>query len=403
MSFQDVIQTRYQGLALKDAFQETAWLDYQRMGLPQAKSEWWKYSNLNQITKHAWTSPTGVSAISPAILARREAHREIFDVLIFVNGILNRKESVISEELAGLLVQKPVGPLQFDDGFASLTAAISQPLYHLHIPEATVVERPILILQGQVGEGTWASSSFAINLGQRSELQIAEHISGEGTYLRTQIGHVQLASQAKLNWLRVQNESSTASHFSDIRVTLGESAQLALSQVNAGGQWSRSAITVDINERFAEARVQGLSFGDQKEHIDQRVVINHRAGDTTSSQLFKGILAGHSRGILNGKIYIAPGAQKVNSSQLNHNILVGPNAEADTKPELEIYADDVKANHGASIGRVDGDKLFYLQSRGLPKQVAERLLVEAFASDVVMKIGAPKLRSLCLQWMKEFN
>jgi Fe-S cluster assembly protein SufD len=300
---------------------------------------------------------------------------------------------------------KPVegAATSFEDGFVGLSAALSRPVVRLTVPNGIRVLRPVMILHAQVGEGSWDSGYFEITIGESATLNVVDLYRGDGVYLRTEVARATVAEAGRLNWQRVQNESGQASHFSDVGVKLTAGAQLWLTQVNSGANWSRNTLRADVDGAEAEAHLLGLSFGKDQQHIDQRVVVNHHSSHTSSSQLFKGVLAGRSRGVLNGKIYIAPDAQKVSSRQMNHNILVGSGAEADTKPELEIYADDVKANHGASVGRIDGDKLFYLESRGIPRAEAERLLVEAFAADVVMKVPVPELRSLMETCMKELG
>ena len=170
--------------------------------------------------------------------------------------------------------------------------------------------------------------------------------------------------------------------------------RVPLGQLNSGAAWARGSLKIDIKGEHCEANIHGLTLARGEQHIDQRVEVNHHAALTTSSQLFKGVLKDHARGVLNGKIFIARDAQKVVSSQLNHNLLLSSTAEADTKPELEIYADDVKANHGASVGQLDEAKLFYLLSRAIPRHEAVQMLARAFAGDVLMKVPALALREL---------
>ena len=214
------------------------------------------------------------------------------------------------------------------------------------------------------------------------------------TYLHTAITHVELNEGAQLHWVRQQEEAADSSYFAEVQSQLAKNALLNLTQISSGAGWARSSLKVDIAGEGADAQINGLSFGRVRQHVDQRVRVNHLAPRTTSAQLFKGILRDQARGILNGKIYIARDAQKVVSSQLNHNLIIGNEAEADTKPELEIYADDVKANHGASVGSLDDEKLFYLTSRAISLSDARVLLANAFAGDVVMKIGSVPLRDL---------
>ena len=285
--------------------------------------------------------------------------------------------------------------MAFEDGFVSLAAAINRGGYHLEVSPGVRLPRPLLIVHCAQGEGAWGATLNRVTLGQGAEFQLAEvFLGGAQSYLRTDITRADLSDEANLTWIRLQRDSAQASHFSELQATLAKSAQISISQVNGACGWARSSLKVNVAGERSEAHINGLSFGRDHQHIDQRVQVSHYAANTTSSQIFKGILKDHARGILNGKIFIAPNAQKVNSSQLNHNLLLSSTAEADTKPELEIYADDVKANHGASVGKMDEDKLFYLLSRGISRAESVQMLARAFVGDVLMKVPVKILRDL---------
>ena len=286
-------------------------------------------------------------------------------------------------------------PVEFSDGFISLCAAVNHGGYELRIARGTHAEKPLLIVHSSPDGRQWTPTVNQIRVGAKARLQLAELFVGAGgEYWRTDISEVQLENGAELSWVRVQEEGPAAVFFGEVQVHLAADARLDVTQLNCGAAWMRNSLKVKIAGERAEAQINGLSFGRTQQHIDQRVRVEHLAPNTNSSQLFKGILRDQARGVLNGKIYIAKNAQKVNSSQLNHNILLGAGAEADTKPELEIYADDVKANHGASVGRLDEEKLFYFLSRGIPRSQARQMLARAFVGDVLMKVADPSLREL---------
>ena len=394
MSFIDDIASKFKVAAPVDAFRAHAWAEYNRLGLPQRRDEAWKYTNLESVLKQGWAQAQAGPDIPAEVLDVREKWRDRFDVLVVDHGQVRLDQSVLSEQIKSCLVTAELLPTAFADGFSHLHAALSQTPLHLRVPDKIVIERPLLIVRWQAGDRAWVSSVMRLELGMGAELDLAEVFMGRGEYLRGEIAFAQLSSHARLDWLRAQGDAPTATHFGEVQIELGAAAVTQVTQINSGSKWSRTTITTNLNEAAAEARVQGLTLGRDGQHIDQRVIVNHHAARTNSSQLFKGVLRDQARGILNGKIYIARNAQQVVSMQANHNLLIGKGAEADTKPELEIYADDVKANHGASIGRLDADKLFYLQSRGLRPSEAERLLSEAFVGDVVMKIERPALRRL---------
>ena len=378
------------------AFRERAWSEFERQGLPDRHNEAWKYSALTELSRKDWAPAAASDEIPAAAAELLRAWRDEFDVAVLINGVLHKKASRLTLE-SGYSLGSVAGDLKmdYDDGFVSMAAAVHRGGYHLHVEDGVAFPRPLLIVNCVQGEGAWASTLNHITLGARAEMQVCEvFVGGAAAYLRTDITQAELGEGAIFSWSRLQQDSPQASHFSEAQARLAKSAQLHLTQVNSGGAWGRHSLKVAIDGEHAEAQVNGLTFGRERQHLDQRVNVLHHAGHSTSSQLFKGVLKDHARGVLNGKIYIARHAQKVNSSQLNHNLLLSPQAEADTKPELEIYADDVKANHGASIGKLDEDKLFYLMSRAIPKDQAMGMLAKAFVGDVLMKIHKPTVRAL---------
>jgi Fe-S cluster assembly protein SufD len=318
--------------------------------------------------------------------------KDEFDIAVMINGQLQPTHSHLSADYK-FTAHPAYGPLNYDDGFLSASAAVSGGGFTLDVRHS--VRRPLLLIHGAEGEDVWTSTLNQIMLAEHASLQLAEIFVGEnGKYLRSDITRVILQDGAQLEWARVQQENEQASSFGEVQAHLMARSRLAVTQVNSGAEWSRGSLKIDIQGEGAEALINGLSFGRAQQHIDQRVQVSHHAANTISHQLFKGVLKDRARGVLNGKIYIARDAQKVVSSQLNHNLLLGSGAEADTKPELEIYADDVKANHGASVGRLDEEKLFDFLSRGIPREVAERMLAQAFVADVMMKIPSAALRAL---------
>jgi Fe-S cluster assembly protein SufD len=381
------------------AFRQEAWAEYQRQGLPGRKNEAWKYSSIAALSGKAWAAAAASDEIPATALRLIQEWRGQFDIAVMINGSLNKKASLMTlesgYEFLSLPREESLPAIQYEDGFVPLAAALNRGGYELRVAPGMSIAKPLLIMHCAQGEGSWVPTLNRIHVGRAAELHLAEvYVGPAAAYLRTDITHAEVFEGANLNWIRLQEDSPKASHFSEVQARLKHSAKLSLAQVNGGGGWARGSLKVDIEGEGAEAQVNGLSFGRDEQHIDQRVQLNHHAANSSSSQVFKGVLKDRARGILNGKIFIAPHAQKVNSSQINHNLLLSSTAEADTKPELEIYADDVKANHGASVGKMDEDKLFYLMSRAIPRAEAVQMLAHAFVGDVIMKTPAGLLREL---------
>lgn len=365
---------------------EETWRRMESMGLPNRRTETWKYSSLAAIEK-VWTPDAGsLGQCPPSLMAWAQKQQNQFDVYIYEGARLIHKLGGDSG-LTTLAVQES---FQGEDGFANLTSALSSTADTLQVKKSSR-PRPLLLIRYL--SSPWSSAVQSIDLEDEAELEVVEILAGPGApYYRGQLTQLNLGRGARLHWLRCQSEGPQAVHFSETQARLSAGSHLHWTSVHRGARFVRSQMRIDLNEVGAEAFVHGLTFADGDQQNDQRIVLQHLARETESEQLFKGIFGGRSKGTVNGKILIAQDAQKVLSRQMNHNLLLSKTAEANTKPELEIYADDVKANHGATVGRLDEEKLFYLQSRGLTATEAETLLSSAFAEDVYMKIPSARSR-----------
>lgn len=377
-------------------FREQAWGRVESMGLPKRGTETWKYTSIAPLDMMNWVMrEANESALPSEKMEWLQELRPDFDVAVFVNGEYAPAVSKLSNDIQISAANIENSGFKGEDGFADASLAVARAGVNFRIRNHVNVARPLLLVKYQDSSDGWVSTFNQIELGESAELTLAEvYIGGEAPYLRSELVQVKLAENSKLKWLRNQNESPSAFHFNETQVRLNSNANLHFTQMNRGSHWLRGQMFVELAGKNAEAHVHGLTFGAERQHIDQRVVLSHLVGETMSSQLFKGVFKDSAKGVLNGKIYIAPNAQKVSSIQMNHNLLLSPTAEANTKPELEIYADDVKANHGASVGRLDEEKMFYLRSRGIKEDMAEKLLGEAFVADVLMKIPDARLRRL---------
>lgn len=377
---------------LELAFREDAWREYQRLGLPDRRSETWKYSTLTGLLNRTWSQPKDAAPILARAVELRESWKSQFDVIIIQNGEVRLDQSCQLRQDLTLDPLALVSECGYDDGFLGMSAALSRPGLSLRVKGKA--PRPVMLVHALSGDGVWSKSYHRVHVEAEGELDLVEMFVGEGAYLRSDLMRLELDRGAHVNWVRIQDEDLSASHFSDYRANLTETSALNLTQVHCGSAWTKTALTVDIRDREAVARMSGLIFAQSAQHIDQRVVANHWAGSSSSAQLFKGVLKDRTRATVNGRIFVAKDAQKVNSSHFNHNLLLNPGAEANSKPELEIYADDVKATHGASVGRMDEEKLFYLESRGIRRVEAMQILARAFVGDVLMKVTSKPLRTV---------
>jgi Fe-S cluster assembly protein SufD len=215
----------------------------------------------------------------------------------------------------------------------------------------------------------------------------------DSTYLTNTVVEIVLADNARLEHYKVQRESQSAFHIATTKAELGRGSNFNTTTITLGGQLSRHDINVKLDAEGAECAVDGLYIVGNGQHADTHSLIDHRQPHCTSRQLYKGILDGKSRAVFNGKVFVREGAQQTNAMQTNRNLLLSNEARVDTKPQLEIFADDVKCAHGATVGQLEDEELFYLASRGLHPDIARNLLTYGFAEEVIEKIKIESIKA----------
>jgi Fe-S cluster assembly protein SufD len=237
-----------------------------------------------------------------------------------------------------------------------------------------------------------ASSRLFVTAGQDSRMSIVEHHFSAGAGVSNIITEAHCRAGADLDFLKLQAESDDAIHLAAQSFEVAARAKLQLTHLDLGARLARNDLTVTLRGEGGEVSAQGLFLADGARHLDNHTRIEHLARHTTSRETYRGIANQTGRGVFNGKIIVFPGADQTDARLTNQNLLLARGAEVDTKPELEIYADDVKCSHGATIGRLDAQAIFYLRSRGIDEESARRMLVSAFAGQIVGSIQFPALR-----------
>ena len=260
----------------------------------------------------------------------------------------------------------------------------------LHIPKNYKVPFPIYVVFLNSKKNDFTSNMhMTILMDEKSEATFFEEHTAENAdnYTANVFTEINLEKNARLTYYKLQNESLTATHLANVTVQQKQDSHATTFFVDNGGRLVKEALTVHLSERGAECYLNGLyllSYNQQQ--VDNRIHVDHLVAHGKSSMIYKGILDKKSHAIFNGKVLVHPNAQQINAHQANHNLLLSTDAEVNTKPELEIYADDVKCTHGATVGQLDQDALFYLRSRGIEKNAALRLLTQAFVADMMTKI-----------------
>jgi Fe-S cluster assembly protein SufD len=383
---------------------------YAAAGLPTLRDEDWKYTSVAALEKRAFNfaagSPGGVDPAQLASLALPGCAR-----LVFVNGrhapALSQlgalPQGVAVGSLAAALAARPE---RFESwlggaaetpgtGFTALNAALWADGACIELAPGTALEAPLQLLFITTRGDLAVCPRNLIHLGAGAHAEIVEqHVDiDEAAYFTNAYTEIVLERGATLTHSKLQQESRRAWHIADIRALQGRDSRFTSQSFALGGLLSRCDIATRLDAEGCEATLLGLYLADGRQHMDHHTRIDHARPHGTSRQLYKGMLDGAARAVFNGKVIVHPDAQGSDAQQSNRNLLLSPQAEVDTKPQLEIYADDVKCSHGATVGQLDAEQIFYLRTRGVDEASARALLTFAFAAEVVGKVGLAALRA----------
>jgi Fe-S cluster assembly protein SufD len=361
-------------------------------GLPGHRDEFFKYTRLQALTKLILGSAIIQDAVLPALGEYADTPR-----IVFVHGrfsaLLSRLPGNISIEYGpalpaslGVLARAPV---------PALNALLAEDGVTLSVADGADGGDILLIyLAPDTGSDHCPTShpANAVALSNGATLKMIEIFVGTGRYVANPVLRVTLAENAGLTHLRVQNESEHAYHLARIDAEMSASAQYTLYVLNRGSVLARLEILARLAGPHASLSLNAVQKLSGSQHGDITSIIRHDAPDTQSRETVRNVLDGQARGVFQGRVEVARGAQKTDAYQMNQTLLLSSQAEIDSKPELEIFADDVKCSHGATIGALDEDQIFYLQSRGIAQIQARALLIEAFASEILDGISDKKMR-----------
>jgi Fe-S cluster assembly protein SufD len=400
------------------SLRESSFDQFEQTGFPNVKQEEWKYTNVTPIAKANFepvlvrngTSLTEDGALAPFIYEEARHSR-----LVFVNGMFREELSSTSALPDGVVAMDLRVALRNDqyetfvreylehpvlaNGFAALNTALFTSGLFLVIPGGVSIQTPIhLLFIGEDADEKTPPAVFPrvmVVAEENSSATIVESYTSpqdDAVYLTNAIIDFSLADGARLQHYKIQRESMRAYHIATTRAEVGRGAAYHTTTINFGALLSRHDIHVQMDHEGAECAVDGLYMIDGNQHTDTHSLIDHRQPHCTSRQLYKGILDGKSRAVFNGKVFVRHGAQQTDAQQTNKNLLLSNEAQIDTKPQLEIFADDVKCTHGAAVGQLAEDEMFYLESRGINPALAKNMLTYGFAEEVIEKIAIESIR-----------
>ncbi|HKS29895.1 MAG TPA: Fe-S cluster assembly protein SufD [Pyrinomonadaceae bacterium] len=395
---------------------EDAMERFEQLGFPTTFEEEWKYTNLAPLSKRrfvqgfdAKTVELDGNALEAVTYAEAKGSR-----LVFVNGALNRELSslealprgVVAENLADALsgerseiVRERLARCADynEQALVALNTAFVSDGALLLIPKGVRVETPIhlLFLSAPQSSPVVSFPRVLIVAEAQAEATVIESYAslGDSEYWTNAVVEVLLEDGARLEHYKIQRESLSAFHTATTEVELAASSSFDTTTITLGAGLSRHNVNVRLRARGAECRVDGLYMVGAGQHTDTHSLIEHAEPYCTSRQLYKGILDGKSRAVFNGKVFVREGALQTDAQQTNRNLLLSNEARVDTKPQLEIFADDVKCAHGATVGQLEEEELFYLISRGLRPELAQNLLTYGFAEEVIDKIRIDSIKA----------
>jgi len=393
---------------------EAALSRFLTLGFPTTRDEEWRFTSVAPIAERVFTLPQ----TSPAARHRDIAPLRSGDVfgteLVFVDGrlapALSSTDALPRGVRAGSLADLIAGGA---DGIGSHLARVAlfdrRPFVafntaffadgaYIHVPAHTIVEKPIHVVFISTGETNGPAMShprvLAV-LGDDSQAAVVESYAGPdgAEYFTNVVTEIVLGQNAVLDHYKLQHESAQAYHVGTIVLETGRSASCASHSVSLGGALVRNDVIAILAGEGGECTLNGLYLADGQRLIDNHTTIDHAMPHCDSREIYKGILADRARGVFNGKIIVRPDAQKTDAKQTNRALLLSEDAQVNSKPELEIFANDVKCTHGAAVGQLDPDALFYLRSRGFDLAEARHLLIHAFAGDVLNRMPLVAVRN----------
>jgi Fe-S cluster assembly protein SufD len=386
---------------------------FAEIGFPTMQHEDWKYTNVAPLINLPFQPVT----FSPATISSEEIRPFTFNNmrgnrLVFLNGKFSAELSAILEDeevaMINLLEAMEIYPREIekhlgnyashgDNAFASLNAAFFQDGAFISLPAGKKFDAPIhlLFVTSAAESGTTAHPRTLILAGKRSKLTVIESYVtiGDSPCFTNPVTEIFLDKDAELEHCKVQMECRECFHIASIQARQNQGSRFMSHSISIGGRIARNDIKTLLAGEECSCVLNGLYLGKDEQLIDHHTLVDHAKPRCESHEFYHGVLDEHSHGVFNGKIVVQQDAQKTNARQTNRNLLLSDTATIDTKPQLEIFADDVKCTHGATVGQLDEQAIFYLRSRGIGAENARRMLIYAFVSDVVNRISIEPVRA----------
>jgi Fe-S cluster assembly protein SufD len=409
MAFEEKIDTHSELYEVRS----NAIKNFENKGFPTKKEEAWKYTSLNAILKNDFSVfPKKENAIEFAAVKKYFLHEIDTYKVVFIDGIFSSFLSSTTHDgldvcLMSSALTKPKYKMVIDTYFnqiaskeeslTSLNTAFSLEGAYINIPKSKVVEKPIEIIYFSTGTeaALMVQPRNLIVVGENAHVQIVErHQSlNSNPVLTNSVTEIFAQKRAIVDYYKIQNDVQTANLIDNTYIAQKQESRVAVHTFSFGGNITRNNLNFYHQGERIDSTLKGITIIGDKQHVDHYTLVQHATPNCESHQNYKTILNDSSTGVFNGKIFVEKEAQKTDAFQQNNNILIGDKATINAKPQLEIFADDVKCSHGCTIGQLDESAMFYMQQRGIPKKEAKALLMYAFTSEVTNSVKIPELKA----------
>lgn len=357
------------------------------LDFPTTRVEDWKYTRTTRISNEQWQLVQHAKSVNvePFLIPDLDAH-----LIVFVDGVYNSQLSNIENAEFELSLNKGFEQknLVHKHIFTALNVAFSTAALYIRIRKNVVVSKPVHVLHIASTEKALAQASLFFHAEQSSSLHIVESFvcEGDAKTLTNRLLNITVEENAHVHLDKIQMEGDNNFLVNEENIYVASNGNFTINTLTVDGGWVRNGLNICLDGENIEANLNGFYLPRRKQHVDNHTLVDHRKPHSHSNELYKGILNDQGAGVFNGKVYVQMDAQKTNAFQSNANVLLSDDAQMNTKPELEIYADDVKCSHGTSTGQMDENALFYLKARGIGDENARKLLAAAFINDVVNKV-----------------
>lgn len=384
---------------------------FAQLGFPTMRNEEWRYTNVSsfQNIPFQFEPASTLPKLSEAQIKPFRFGATGWPTLVFVNGKFSQELSSPPQNHKGLyvgslnqaLISNPkllevhLSRYAAQDAFTALNTAFMRDGALIYLPEGETINEPIhlIFVSRSSGQNALIQPRNLIVAGPKSKASVVEsYVAIDGaSYVTNAVTEILVGEEANIDYYKIQREGAEAFHIGTTQVELKRAATFNSVSVSLGARLSRHNVNVRLSQEQAVCGLNGLYLGSGDQHMDHHTFVDHPEPHGTSHQLYKGILSGQASGAFSGKIFVREGAQKTDAHQSNKNLLLSEKATADTRPQLEILADDVQCTHGAAVGQLDENAIFYLNTRGIGIEQARRILCYGFAKEVIERIKIPAI------------